>query len=246
MAWLRLDEHIPENRKVQSLPPELFKMWVNLLCIAKATDGRLENLDQIGFRLRLRWKTFLAGLESLSKSGLLDKTHDALGDVYSVHDWDDWQYKSDVSTGRVKRFRKRDMKRSAPFHETPRSDAATAASASGSGSLEVKPQEQKSASRPPNGHHQPPQFGGDYPLTIEEIRKHDAAVDDFFVARLVKQVTQYCMSHKHFPQHELSFVTDKTIAKACAESYATKPKNHGTGLLLSRVPAIIVSWSLER
>lgn len=85
----------------------------------------------------------------------------------------------------------------------------------------------------------------EYPLTIAEIRKRDPATDEIFVLRLVHTTVQHCMSHPKFPQDEIVKITDNVIAKACAESFATGPPNHRAGLLLNRVPPIIVSWALE-
>lgn len=87
----------------------------------------------------------------------------------------------------------------------------------------------------------------EYPLTIAEIRKHDPAVDDFFVLRLVQQTTQALLSNSKFPQERLNdAITDKVFAAVCRESYATaNGRPHGTGLLLSRVPAIFVTWGIE-
>lgn len=86
---------------------------------------------------------------------------------------------------------------------------------------------------------------GEYPLVITEIRKHDPAVDDFFVLRLVQACVQHCISSPSFPQDKLPKVTDKIIARAVAESYNTGPPNHRAGLLLKRVPPILVSWSID-
>lgn len=85
----------------------------------------------------------------------------------------------------------------------------------------------------------------EYPLTRAEIRRHDPAVDDLFVIRLMQTCIQQCLSSREFPQGKLDLVTDKVVAKACAESYATGPRNHGSGLLLNRVPPILISWSVS-
>ncbi len=85
----------------------------------------------------------------------------------------------------------------------------------------------------------------EYPLTIAEIRKHDPAIDEMFVLRLVHTTVQHCMSHPKFPESELAKITDKVISQACAESFATGPPGHRAGLLLKRVPPIIVTWALE-
>lgn len=97
----------------------------------------------------------------------------------------------------------------------------------------------------PNGHADAAGFQSEYPLILEEIRHHDPAVDAMFVLRLVQETTQYCLSSPKFPQADMGDITDKSIAKACAESYATGPRTHGTGLLLRRVPHIIETWALE-
>ena|ERR1035438_1269164 len=93
----------------------------------------------------------------------------------------------------------------------------------------------------------PPLSQSEYPLTIAEIRKHDPAVDDFFVLRLVQQTTQALQSNSKFPQERLEdAITDKVFAAVCRESYAkANGRPHGTGLLLSRVPAIMVTWGIE-
>ncbi len=93
----------------------------------------------------------------------------------------------------------------------------------------------------------PPVSQSEYPLTMAEIRKHDAAVDEFFVIKLVQKCTQHILSHPTFPQEKAKKATqDRVMAAACKESFATGPTKHGTGLLLSRVPPILVSWGLEK
>ena len=101
------------------------------------------------------------------------------------------------------------------------------------------------ASSPTNGvPPMPPISQSEYPLTIAEIRKHDPAADEMFVLRLVQEVSQACISSKEFPQEKLNLVTDKYIARCCAESYRAGPAKHGSGLLLKRVPPIAISWSV--
>ena len=92
----------------------------------------------------------------------------------------------------------------------------------------------------------PLQAQSEYPLTKAEIRKHEAAIDDTFVRGLVAKTIQHCLSSKEFPPEKLEKITDKNIARMCKESYATGPPDHRAGLLLSRVPAIAVSWAQER
>ena len=102
--WLRFYVRTLNNPKVQRLPGSIFKGWVNLLCLAKETDGVLPTVDDISFRLRLSKSKAESLLSTLKTNGLID------GD--RMHDWDDFQYSSDSSTERVKRHRERNMERS--------------------------------------------------------------------------------------------------------------------------------------
>lgn len=101
--WFRFYSEALDDPKVQSLPADMFKAWVNLLCIASKTSGALPSIDQLAFHLRCDIETANAFHEELSKRGLIDVG--ARGS--RIHSWDKRQYKSDTSTERVKRFRKR-------------------------------------------------------------------------------------------------------------------------------------------
>ena len=81
----------------------------------------------------------------------------------------------------------------------------------------------------------------EYPLTLELLRTKDPATDEFFVRRLVTVTIQHCLSHPKFPEEKIGLLTDAVFARAVAESYATGPPNHGVGLLLKRVPNIMVT-----
>lgn len=101
--WFRFYSEALDDPKVQNLPPELFKAWVNLLCVASKAGGALPSIDKISFHLRCDIETANAFHEALSHAGLIDVG--ARGS--RIHAWDKRQYKSDTSTERVKRFRKR-------------------------------------------------------------------------------------------------------------------------------------------
>lgn len=106
MAWLRLDEHLPENDKIRTLMrPEkvLSDFWILSLCIAKEFDGRFTNMKRFAFRMRIPETRVQFQCERLVTMNLMEKNDG----VYSIHDWDQWQYKSDLSTERVKRHRER-------------------------------------------------------------------------------------------------------------------------------------------
>jgi hypothetical protein len=101
MRWFRFHAEALNNPKVQILSPHIFKAWVNILCVASKGDGKIKNDRTLQFYLR---ETDVGeALGVLCECGLLEDR----GTHFVPHDWDDWQYKSDVSTARVKRFRKR-------------------------------------------------------------------------------------------------------------------------------------------
>ena len=98
--WLRLYRKIVESMKVHDLRPELFKPWVMLLACTD-DDGNLPSVSQLAFKLRQSETRIEAWLIALVNLRFIDKT--ATG--YIAHDWTDWNFDSDVSTERVKRFR---------------------------------------------------------------------------------------------------------------------------------------------
>lgn len=101
------------------LPCSLFKTWVLTLCMAKEGDGRLPDVGVLAFKLRLRVDVANQHLDSLIKAGLIDRKDDYL----TPHNWDKYQYVSDVSTARVKQHRnaKRNAERNVDetFQERP-------------------------------------------------------------------------------------------------------------------------------
>jgi hypothetical protein len=78
----------------------------------------------------------------------------------------------------------------------------------------------------------------EYPKTLAAIQAQDAAADDVFVRMLVQKISQDALS-KDLPNVER--ITDAFIAGCVNESYRTGPKDHRAGLLLSRVPKIVIT-----
>lgn len=116
MKWFRLYTETLNDPKVQRLDPVLFRHWINLLCIASQGNGTLPETKDIAFSLRITEESVSAEvIAPLLDAGLLDRRGQAL----KPHNWDNRQYKSDVSTDRVKRFRKRNRNVSFDVSETP-------------------------------------------------------------------------------------------------------------------------------
>jgi hypothetical protein len=94
-----------DNRKVQSLPDHLFKVWCNLMMLAAKIDqdGALPNCEDIAFALRIAQEKCAEHIEQLVAMKFIDRLKSGL----RIHDWEDWQLKSYSSTKRVQAFRER-------------------------------------------------------------------------------------------------------------------------------------------
>jgi hypothetical protein len=101
--WFRLYDELLDDPKVQRLSGDDFKAWINLLCLASRKEGSLPPEMDIAFALRVDAKKGSAIVARLVSAGLFDDD----GGRFVPHGWNTRQYKSDVSTGRVKRFRER-------------------------------------------------------------------------------------------------------------------------------------------
>lgn len=91
----------------------------------------------------------------------------------------------------------------------------------------------------------PEMVQNEYPKVLAAIRKRDPAADDSFARRLMAEIVQRAISNDKFPRDSLEEIDDESVARCVDESYRTGPKNHGTGLLLSRVPQIVQTWAME-
>lgn len=99
--WFRMYTDVLDDPKVQKLPPELFKAWVNLLCLAGRNDGALPSVEDIAFALRMSQDVTRDIVVTLSQHGLLD-TENGL----SPHNWNERQFKSDTANDAKERKRK--------------------------------------------------------------------------------------------------------------------------------------------
>src|SRR5262245_34622969 len=114
--WFRFYQEALYDPKVQLLAPEVFKFWVNCLCLACQNDGVLPEIVDVSYALRLDDKNVVDNVSILEKVGLLDRYKSG---ILHPHNWDSRQFKSDSSTARVKRFRKRSKTVTETLHETP-------------------------------------------------------------------------------------------------------------------------------
>lgn len=104
MKWFRLYHDLIDDAKVQLLDGETFKRWINLLCIASASDqrGALPSRVEIAFRLRITLDELDATIDTLREAGLIELNDDTI----AIHNWSERQPISESSTARVRKHRK--------------------------------------------------------------------------------------------------------------------------------------------
>ena len=100
--WFRFYGEALNDHKVQSLTPDLFKTWVNLLCAASLNDGVLPTAERLSFELRVSAHEMQSRLDELILLGLLDIRKDKR---LEPHNWEKRQWKSDDSKERVRKHR---------------------------------------------------------------------------------------------------------------------------------------------
>jgi hypothetical protein len=104
MRWFRFYGEALDDHKVQSLSPELFKAWVNLLCVASRCDGVLPHIDKLAFSLRVSTHEMQSRIDELVLLGLLDIREDK---KLEPHNWPERQFTSDTSVDRTRKYRER-------------------------------------------------------------------------------------------------------------------------------------------
>lgn len=102
--WWRAYDEAVDDPKLMLLSDRAHRAWFNLMCLASVGDGRLPERKVIELKLRLSPSKTQAVLTELVEAGLIDESDDGL----TPHNWNGRQYKSDVSTERVQRFRERE------------------------------------------------------------------------------------------------------------------------------------------
>ena len=103
ITWFRFYSEALNDPKVQELDPEMFRYWVNILCIASDNHERgvLPETFHVAFHLRITVEKATEILQKLEDHGLLGRHEGKL----SPHNWSRRQFQSDDAYERVKRFR---------------------------------------------------------------------------------------------------------------------------------------------
>ena len=109
MEWFRFYDEALNDPKVQRLPGDLFKTWVNLLCLASQNSERgylPASVDDIAWALRMPVDEVRASIHTLQGQCLLDWIPDV--GCYQMHGWNKRQKASDDLTARVQKHRAKD------------------------------------------------------------------------------------------------------------------------------------------
>ncbi len=105
MNWFRFYHESLDDPKVQRLPGDVYKTWVNVLCIASRNNPRgcLPSMEDIGFALRVSTDDAQSMIDDLASRGLIDRTPEGL----APHNWSERQRRSDSSAPRVAKHREK-------------------------------------------------------------------------------------------------------------------------------------------
>lgn len=99
--WFRFYDDTINDPKVLKLSDKSYRIWIGVLCAASKNNGEIPLFDDLAIMLRMKPEKLQPEIEKLIAAELID--HDDGG--MKPHNWDKRQFKSDVSTERVKRFR---------------------------------------------------------------------------------------------------------------------------------------------
>lgn len=134
--WFRSHSAKLESPKIQKLTDAQYRAWDSLLCVACRYDGVLPPLADTAFLLRKPEKATQAMIDLLIERKLFVRTERGV----EPHQWNEHQYKSDVSTDRVKAFRERQRNVSVtPSESETDTERYSEANASGAGAPKFDP-----------------------------------------------------------------------------------------------------------
>lgn len=106
MQWFRFYSEALNDSKVQALPPHVFKIWVNSLCLASSIDskdGCIGTIADVSFAFRETESAVSSAFHTLIDKGMIV----TVGETFHISKWAKRQFKSDTSTERVRKHRKR-------------------------------------------------------------------------------------------------------------------------------------------
>lgn len=100
MQWFRLYTEFATDPKVQMMDEALQRRLVMLFCLQCSGDLETLSDDEIAFALRITKEALHETFHAFHERGFLDENN-------RISNWDKRQYRSDTSTGRVRKFREK-------------------------------------------------------------------------------------------------------------------------------------------
>lgn len=113
--WWRAHDEAIDDPKLCLLSDRAHRAWFNLCCLTSANGGTFPNVKVILLKLRLSKARLADVFQELKEAGLIDEDETGV----RPHNWNGRQFKSDVSTERVKQHRERQRNVSCNVSETP-------------------------------------------------------------------------------------------------------------------------------
>jgi len=116
-GWLRLYMRLMDNEDVHALTDSEFRTWIFCLLATKANGGFLPPNKTIAFKLRRKQQVVADHIAAILDAGLLV----CVANELQPTGWNKFQFQSDVSTDRVKRFRNGKRNGDETFPKRPQS-----------------------------------------------------------------------------------------------------------------------------
>jgi hypothetical protein len=101
--WFRFYQSALEDPRIQRLSGDVFKVWVNLMCLTSKNGGVLPPIEDIAFSLRLTEQDADLAIRQLLNAHLLERK----GDWLAPTDWNDRQFLDKTNAQRQRAFRDR-------------------------------------------------------------------------------------------------------------------------------------------
>ena len=99
--WFRFYNDAFANPKVAKLTDKQFRLWVQLLAVASKNDGFIPSVTDLKHVLNRRLDHLLTGVKELLSAGLITPYKGG----FTPNDWNEYQYKSDTSAERTRKYR---------------------------------------------------------------------------------------------------------------------------------------------
>lgn len=106
-TWFRFYTETLHDPKVRKLPDDLFRAWINLLCVAAKNGGALPEMEEVADELRLTVTDALTVTEALQNLGFINAVTNQHATTFKMNGWEKRQYVSDTSAERMRRYRQR-------------------------------------------------------------------------------------------------------------------------------------------